>query len=470
MKGMMIQMMPSKINKYIDDHASEMINCLSSLVSIPSVKAAPLDDMPYGEENAYVLAKMLDMAKKYGFTVTNHENYVGTIDMDPKRDTKLGVLCHLDVVPEGTGWKYPPYTLTLSGGKLYGRGTSDDKGPAVAVLFAMRALKECGYHLSHNVRMIVGTDEECGSSDLAYYRAKEALPPYVFTPDATYPVINLEKGRMSGTMVRTIACGGEKTIVSVNGGVAFNAVPEKATAVIKGFSDRELSDAKKYLPDHVTMNVSTNGEFKTLTVNGKAAHASTPEAGKNAVTALLRVLGALNTTDETAPVFAALSKIFVYGEVNGESLGLRAGDAKSGDLTFVFSMIDYANGEFTGSFDIRFPICECVASVRGKLENAIGACGLKFDEFRGVEPHYVDENSDFIQTLLGVYTEFTGNPGRCLAIGGGTYVHGIEGGVAFGAEVLGEDNHVHGADEFVSLNQFILNAKIFAEAILRICE
>ena len=463
-------MMPSKINKYIDDHASEMIDCLSSLVSIPSVKSAPDGDMPYGKENARALAKMLDMAQGYGFAVTNHENYVGTIDMDSGRDTKLGVLCHLDVVPEGTGWKYPPYTLTLSGGKLYGRGTSDDKGPAVAVLFAMRALKECGYHLSKNVRLIVGTDEECGSSDLAYYRAKEKLPPYVFTPDATYPVINLEKGRMSGTFVREVACGGDKTVVSVGGGVAFNAVPEKATAVVKGFSDREIAEAKKYLHEHVTMTVSTDGEYKTLTVSGKAAHASTPEAGKNAVTALLRVLGALHTTDETGGFFASLSKILVYGEFHGESLGIYAGDDKSGDLTFVFSMIDYENGNFTGSFDIRFPICESVATVREKLEYAIGTCGMSIGEFKGVEPHYVDENSDFIRTLLEVYTEFTGNEGRCLAIGGGTYVHGIEGGVAFGAEVLGEDNHVHGADEFVTLSQFILNAKIFAEAILRICK
>ena len=463
-------MMPSKINKYLDDHASEMIQCLSTLVAIPSVKAAPEENMPYGKENARVLAQMLDIAKNYGFTVTNHENYVGTVDMCPDKETKLGVLCHLDVVPEGTGWKYPPYTMTLSGGRLYGRGTSDDKGPAVAVLFALRALKECGYQLSKNVRLIVGTDEECGSSDLAYYRAKEALPPYVFTPDATYPVINLEKGRMSGKFVKTITAGGEKTVVSVKGGVAVNAVPEKAYATVKGFTALEINDAKRFLPDHVSMEAVQNGEFFNLTVNGRAAHASTPEAGKNAVTALLRVLAALKTTDGSAEFFASLSKLFVYGECNGDSVGIRAGDDKSGDLTFVFSMIDYESGEFSGSFDIRFPICESVASVRGKLENAVGALGLSITDFKGVEPHYVDENSDFIKTLLSVYTEFTGKEGRCLAIGGGTYVHGIEGGVAFGAEVLGEDNHVHGADEYISLNNFILNAKIFAEAILRICK
>jgi len=463
-------MMPSKINKYIDDHANEMINCLSSLVAIPSVKAAPEGDMPYGRENARVLAKMLDMAEGYGFTVTNHENYVGTVDVLPDKETKLGVLCHLDVVPEGTGWKYPPYTLTLSGGKLYGRGASDDKGPAVAVLFALRALKECGCKLSKNVRLIVGTDEECGSSDLTYYRAKEALPPYVFTPDATYPVINLEKGRMSGKFVKTITAGGDKTVVSVKGGVAVNAVPEKAYAVVKGFSAFEINEALKYLPEHVTAQTVRDGELTKLTVNGKAAHASTPEAGKNAVTALLRVLGALKTTDASADFFRSLTSLFVYGEVDGTSVGIRAADEKSGELTFVFSMIDYENGEFSGSFDVRFPICENVASVRGKLEDTVGVMGLSIVDFKGVEPHYVDENSDFIRTLLDVYTEFTGNEGRCLAIGGGTYVHGIEGGVAFGAEVLGEDNHVHGADEYISLNHFILNAKIFAEAILRICK
>lgn len=463
-------MMPSKINKYIDDHVSEMVNCLSSLVAIPSVKSAPEGDMPYGKENARVLAKMLEMAKECGFTVTNHENYVGTVDMNPNLETKLGVLCHLDVVPEGTGWKYPPYALTLSGGKLYGRGSSDDKGPAVAVLFALRALKECGCKLSKNVRLIVGTDEECGSSDLVYYRKKEELPPYVFTPDASYPVINLEKGRMPGKFTKTICANGEKTIVSVQGGVAVNAVPEKALAIIKGFSSAEIVAAKKFLPAGVTMEVHTDGDFTRLTVNGKAAHASLPYIGKNAVTALCRVLGALKTDDESAALFAKLSENFVYGECDGASLGINAQDEKSGALTFVFSMIRYEKGELEGSFDIRFPICECVASVHEKLESSLTQAGLTLAEYKGVEPHYVDENSEFIQTLLNVYTEFTGNPGYCLAIGGGTYVHDIDGGVAFGAEFIGEDNHVHGADEYISLNHLVLNAKIFAEAILRICK
>ena len=462
--------MNTKIHQYIDDHKNEMIDVLSTLVAIPSVKGEPEGDMPFGKEPARALHTMLEICENYGFTVKNHENYVGTIDMDPEKTTELGVLCHLDVVPAGAaGWNHPPYCLTVSDGNLYGRGASDDKGPAVAVLFAMRALKECGYHLSKNVRLIVGTDEECGSSDLRYYRAKEALPKNVFTPDATYPVINIEKGRISGKFVKNIACDGEKTIVSVKGGVAVNAVPESAQAKVKGFSSAEIEVAKCALPEDVSMTVTEENGLTVLTVNGKAAHASAPQTGKNSVTALLRVLGSLQTNDDSSAFFASISTIFAYGEAHGESMGIKAQDEKSGALTFVFSMINYENGSFEGAFDIRFPICENVSSVRAKIEKTIATVGLDMIGFKGVEPHYVDENSEFIRKLLSVYTDFTGEQGKCLAIGGGTYVHGIEGGVAFGAEFIGEDNHVHGANEYISIEKFLLNAKIFAEAILSIC-
>jgi succinyl-diaminopimelate desuccinylase len=151
-------------------------------------------------------------------------------------------------------------------------------------------------------------------------------------------------------------------------------------------------------------------------------------------------------------------------------MGIKASDEKSGALTFAFSKFNYELGDFEGNFDIRFPICENCDSIREKLEKKLDSVGLTLSTFKGVEPHYVDEESEFIQTLLSVYNEMTHKKAYCMAIGGGTYVHGIEGGVAFGAEFLGEDNHVHGADEWVSLNNLLLNAKIFAEVILRLCE
>lgn len=75
----------------------------------------------------------------------------------------------------------------------------------------------------------------------------------------------------------------------------------------------------------------------------------------------------------------------------------------------------------------------------GKLE----AVGFRIDSCEGSEPHCTDENSEFVQSLLRVYERVTGDKGRCIAIGGGTYVHEIEGGVAFGAEFPNEDGNMH---------------------------
>ncbi len=465
--------MQLKISKYIDAHVGEMISELSALVAIPSVKGEAKEGMPYGEENAKALAKMLEIAEKYGFSTVNHENYVGTIDFDNTKELGLGVLCHLDVVPEGTGWTNHPYMLTLSGGRLYGRGVADDKGPAIAVLFALRALRECGYTLSKNVRFIVGCDEESGSSDLVYYRKKEKLPPYVFTPDGSYPVINLERGRVAGKVTRKLQANGTKTILSAHGGTVVNAVPDRAYATISGFDPVLMEKAKKIMPSDITFEYIANADGTIdLTAKGKAAHASQPEGGKNAITALFRLLGSLPTDDVTGPFFASLSELYRYGETNGQTIGIKASDEKSGALTFVLSKMNFENGEFSGEFDIRFPICESSASVREKMENTLATDGpgLTIAEWRGVEPHYTDENSEFVQTLLSVYNEITNRKAFCIAIGGGTYVHDIEGGVAFGAEFLGDDSRMHGADEFMTLDKLILNAKIFAEAILRICQ
>jgi succinyl-diaminopimelate desuccinylase len=209
-----------------------------------------------------------------------------------------------------------------------------------------------------------------------------------------------------------------------------------------------------------------------LTVKGKAAHASQPENGKNAITALFRYLGALHTDDVTGSFFASLAELYRYGETNGKTVGIQAEDEKSGALTFVLSKFCFVDGEFSGEFDIRFPICESGASVREKMEKVLSVQGpgLQIETWKAVEPHYTDENSAFVQTLLSVYEEMTNKPGFCISIGGGTYVHEIEGGVAFGAEFLGDDSRMHGADEFMTREKLLLNAKIFAEAILRICE
>ena len=219
----------NKIFSYLDSHLEDMVKDLERLIKIPSVMGDPTPDAPFGDQPAVALTEMLDTCWVYGLSVRNIENYIGTADMFPAEGTpELGILCHLDVVPAGNGWSVPPFSLTRRDGKLMGRGAIDDKGPAVAALYAVRAVKDAGITLNKNVRLIFGTNEENGSADLARYREKEVLPEMLFTPDGSYPLINAEKG-----MLRISYTGKISPDISIKGGGAINAVPEQAEAILK---------------------------------------------------------------------------------------------------------------------------------------------------------------------------------------------------------------------------------------------
>ncbi len=462
--------MNAEIYNYIDANLTKMIGTLSELVAIPSVKGKAVPGKPYGEECAKVLDKMLNIASSFGFKTENHKNRVGTIDFYPEGEPSLGILCHLDVVPAGEGWKTPPFSMFMSGGKLYGRGTMDDKGPAVCVLYAMKAIKDCGIKLSKNVRFIVGTDEENGSSDLEWYKKQAKLPPNVFTPDGSYPVINIEKGMIRGEVSAKCSVGGAKSVLSASGGTVINAVPESASATVVGFSDIELTLAAKNAGIGQLVTFRKDSDKTVITVKGKSAHASTPAEGINAVTGLCSMLGRLYGDDDSTVMFRNLSSLFPFGETDGKSLKIAASDEKSGALTEVLSILSYSKGVLAGRFDIRFPLCRSVEKVKAGLEKAFAAKNMELSDFSGVEPHETSADSDFVKTLSKVYEDITGARGGCIAIGGGTYVHDIEGGVAFGAEFPGEDCKIHSVGEFISVERMKQNAKIFAEAIIRLCK
>jgi succinyl-diaminopimelate desuccinylase len=464
-------MYKEKIDTFIDSHKDEMIETLARLIKIPSVMCKPKENMPFGEGPYRALEEMLTIAKEKGFKTRNVDNYVGTIDFG-EGEPDLGILCHLDVVPEGTGWTTPPYELTVKDGKLIGRGTIDDKGPAVAVLYALMAVRESGVKLSKNVRFIVGTNEENGSGDLKYYLKKESMPPMLFTPDGNYPLINIEKGMLRITI--SAKCNAEnsaKKIVGLSGGKTINAVPNEAVAQVTGFSEKEVND---YISaSKTTIQFSTECENNVITIKAKgvSAHASTPEKGDNALTGLIELLSSFNFEDSKSfKLISSLSKLFPYNETDGTSSGVKSSDEISGALTLTFSVFDYKDGNATGKIDIRFPICDSMKKVTDKLSESLSKYGFSITDIMGDEPHHVDENSEFVQKLLKVYSDLTGNEAYCQAIGGGTYVHNTPGGVAFGAEFPGEDNHMHGADEFMLIDNFLLNAKIFANAIISICE
>lgn len=456
-----------QIRHWIFDHEQEMLQDLKALIAVRSVMGEAKEHAPFGEAPAKALALMLEKCEDYGFLTENTDWYVGSAALG--EHAELGILCHLDVVPEGEGWLHDPYTLTYdeASGKLIGRGTSDDKGPAVAALYAMRAVKELGIPLKSGVSLIFGTDEENGSEDLEYYMRKHTLPSMVFTPDGDYPVITLEKG-MARLELSAQFTDGKSQVISLRAGEVINAVPALAQAVVKGVSvDEFLASRKSDYPGASIGCFADDLGCLHISVDGRNAHASTPEQGINALTCLLALLSRILGEGQQADTVRRLSELFPFGETTGESCGIAASDAISGGLTLVLSVLRMNEDSMTANTDIRFPVCCTGEGVVSAMQSALAPIGCRV--LMCDEPHHTDENAPFVQTLLRVYEEVTGDTGKCLAIGGGTYVHHITGGVAFGATFPGVDVHMHGAEEFILREHLLLDAEMMALAITELC-
>ena len=275
-----------EISDYIESHKEEMLNDLMDLMRINSEKGEEKPGMPYGEGPYRALEAATKLLEGYGFKVNNYDNRVITAD-SYDLPTRLDILAHLDVVPAGDDWTVTePYNPVIKDGCLYGRGSCDDKGPAIAALYAIRAVKELNIPLKHNVRLILGSDEECGSSDVEYYYSKEKAAPMTITPDASWPLINIEKGGISNEFTAEYEKT-EKTpsVVSVNGGLKINVVPGKASAVVKGLKETDVKEITKKFEEETGLKFvfTEEGDLLKITAIGVNAHASLPHMGKNAI-------------------------------------------------------------------------------------------------------------------------------------------------------------------------------------------
>lgn len=236
-----------QIRAYFDDPAKqrELVAAVCRLVSIRSVRGEAQPGMPFGEGPARALDEALKLCDELGFATKNHDGYVGTAELNDK-DTILHILAHMDVVGEGKGWDTDPYGPVEKDGVLYGRGVADDKGPAVAALFAMKCVKDLGIPLNHSARMILGTDEESGSEDIAHYYATEPYAKYTFSPDADFPVINIEKGHYHPDFGSTWAKAEVlPRVTGLKGGFRTNVVPPEAEAVVAGVSAADVEAAAR---------------------------------------------------------------------------------------------------------------------------------------------------------------------------------------------------------------------------------
>lgn len=466
-------MYKEQITQFIDSHKEEMIKDICTLCRINSERMTPSEGKPYGEGPAAALEAAIEMAKGYGFAVRNYDNYVMTADLNAG-EKQLDILAHLDVVPAGEGWQVTaPFEPVVKDGRLYGRGTADDKGPAVAGIYAMRAVKELGLPIKKNVRLILGTDEECGSSDIAEYYKVEKEAPMTFSPDAEFPVINTEKGRLPGKFSASFEPSeAMPRLVSLNAGIKVNVVPGKAKAVVAGLSVEEMEKTAKAVQEEtgISFTFEEAEDGIRITAQGAGAHASTPQEGKNALTGLVAYIIRLPLAPcPQLEAMKSLAELFPHGDTCGKALGIDMEDEISGALTLAFDLLEVKADSLEGVFDCRSPLCANEDNALKVAKKRMADKGLILHADAMGEPHHVAGDSLFVKTLLKAYEEYTGLEGSCQSTGGGTYVHHLKNGVAFGAAMPGTDNRMHGADEFAVVDELLTSAKIFAQVIVDLC-
>lgn len=460
-----------QIHGWMEGREDEFVEALSPLIAVDSTMGEAKPGMPFGEGPAKALDAALALAERWGLQTGNDDGYVGTADMNELPD-RLHILAHLDVVNVGAGWVTDPFTLVRRGDLIFGRGTDDDKGPAVAAMLAMRCVKELGLPLSGNVKLILGTDEETGSRDIRHYYSAHPFAPNAVTPDSTFPVTNVEKAhyapKFSAKWDVQPAVRGH--IAEMKGGIRINVAPANCTARILGLTEAEVSGVLADTAARTRVKFScTEGETGlVITAVGKESHAAYPDGGRNAITAMLEALTLLPLAeDAAAAAVRQLHAFFPYGDNEGKALGIAMSDEVSGKLTLTLSILELYETGFFARFDSRDPICATPENTKAVVEAKMAAIGWDCEGWFGAA-HYVDADSDFIRTLLSCYEEFSGKPGYCEYTGGGTYVHGIPGGVAFGAGDHDFESHLHEANERASIRQLLLTAEIYAAVIARL--
>lgn len=454
----------SEIRKYRDEILEDVVRA----VNIQSYRSEPLPGMPFGEGPARALDFALGLAENLGLKVKNVGNRAGHVEYGEGEEL-VGILAHMDVVPAGEGWTVPPFDGVTRNGRIYGRGTMDDKGPAIAAIYCLKMLKDLNIQPKRRIRVILGASEECGTEDMAYYFAHEELPDAAFTPDGEYPVCNQEKGILQLKLTET---GGScRSVCRFEAGNAPNMVPVAAEARIDCDDAQSKAMEKSFASaaaDGVRMAIllAESGQYK-VRVLGRAAHGSTPELGRNAAAYLLdRLAGYLD---------GGLLKFLqekVGIRTDGKGLGVDCAD-ESGALTLNLGVV-CRNGEAGEAvIDIRYPVSGNGRRIFEKIAAQAAVYGVKTEIVSDTVPLDIDPDSFLIRKLRRAYKTATGREASLYATGGGSYARALKNrGVAFGAGIKPLSYyHIHSADEFLEIEDFLRHCEICLQAIYELaCE
>ena len=445
---------------YVKNYEEIALTNLQKLLQIDSV----LDEStisvgaPFGKGIRDALEFFLKLAESDGFKTFNDEGYAGIIEYGEGEE--VAVLCHLDVVPTGNNWKYPPFSAAIEDGKVYARGAMDDKGPTVAAYYALKMLKDLNVKLNKKIKIILGTDEETGWRGISHYKEKYGLPEIGFAPDADFPLIYGEKG-----IIHTVVENSDtdEDIVYVKGGERFNVVIDYCEAAT--IADH-FDDFNKYLEENnLTGEVKQENNLYVYTIKGVSAHAMEPFKGVNAGTHMMNFLS--KYSDNGLVKLGAL----LHNDFYLKNLGLIYTHAEMGELTCNIGIVNFENGNNKLTLDMRCPTGFSTENFEKTLKELEAKYNLLTKIVENKAPHYVEPTDSLVTTLYDAYVKYTADTvNKPHTIGGGTYARAIKKGVAFGMEMPGAVSVVHQPNEYLILKDFYTCIAIYAEAMYKLAQ
>ncbi|MED3552910.1 dipeptidase PepV [Cytobacillus praedii] len=465
--------------KEVEQRKEALIDDAKKLLQIKSVleEDQATEDAPLGEGVKEALDFMLQLGEKDGFTPKNVGNLAGHLEFGQGEEI-VGILCHVDVVPEGDGWSSDPYGAEIRDGKIFARGAIDDKGPTMAAYYAMKIVKELELPLNKRVRMIIGTDEESDWRCVDHYFENEEMPAMGFAPDADFPIIYAEKGIADFDLVQSgegSKYDGEikATVLSFESGRRYNMVPDFAKASLE--VNNEPTEIVQMYADFLKQNdlpgkyYIENGVL-ILEAEGISAHGMEPNNGKNAGLYMAKFLSELKI-DSKARHFFQFATAYFYDESRGKKLGIAYSDDITGDLTINVGKLAFTqeNGGRLG-LNVRYPVTNNMDDTKGILEGLLKDEHFIIENFTDSKPHHVAEDDFLIQTLKKVYEEQTGEKAELLSIGGGTYARSLKSGVAFGPLFPGREDIAHQKDEYMYIEDMLRATAIYAQAIYELAK
>ena len=456
----------------------ELIKSLQELIRIPSVHAeSNIPNEPFGKNTIKALEYTLNLGKKLGFRVKNVDGYCGYIEFGEGTEL-IGIVGHLDVVPEGENWTYPPFEAHIEDNKIYGRGAIDDKGPVIASLYAMKSIMdyctENNITINKRVRLILGLNEERDWKCIDYYKKHEETPSIGFSPDADFPCIYAEKGLISPFLIMDYSTFKNKNLILSDidcNNNPLNVVPKYCSCIISVKNNIDINDVKSFVQNtssklsfKIDTEILNSNQLKIIS-HGVQSHAAHPDLGINAISHLIIVLDKLfKNYDIIIPLFDLFTQ-YIGLDFNGDKLNINVPD-ESGILTLNVGKFYFKNDELKVGFNLRVPINTTFDFVENGFNDVCKNFDGVYCEFTGKkDPLYVPKDSYLVKTLCKVYNDVTNSNSEPIAIGGATYARAFDNFVSFGANLPSQKDMCHQTDEFISIDNLLLAHEIYCRAI-----